>query len=85
VEARLSKTPYLAGKTYSLADIDFFNFCGGILMMWMGDLVNEKTTPAFWDWHQRMNERPAVKEMRGQRSGITTREQMERASAQQSR
>ncbi len=85
VEARLSKNPYFAGKTYSLADIDFFNFCGGILMMWMPELVNEKATPAFYDWNQRMNERPAVKEMRGQRSGMTTREQMERSAAQQSR
>jgi len=85
IEGQLSKTPYFAGKTYSLADIDFLNFCGGILMMWMPDLVNEKATPAFWDWNQRVNARPAVIEMRNQRTGMTTREQMERTSAQQSR
>ena len=85
IEAQLSKTPYFAGQTYSLADIDFLNFCGGILMMWMPDLVNEKATPAFWDWNQRVAARPAVIKMREARTGMTTREQMERTAAGQSR
>ncbi|MFZ1988225.1 MAG: glutathione S-transferase family protein [Alphaproteobacteria bacterium] len=86
IEAQLSKTPYFSGKTYSLADIDFLNFCGGILMMWMPDLVNEKATPAFWDWNQRVNARPAVIEMRAQRTGMPTQPPAQAAAAaQQSR
>jgi GSH-dependent disulfide-bond oxidoreductase len=64
VEKRLRESKWLAGDNYSLADIDFHQFCGGILMMWMPDLANEKNTPAFVEWISRLNERAAVKEMR---------------------
>jgi glutathione S-transferase len=72
VERALRERPYLAGATYSLADIDFLNFCGGILMMWMPETVNEKSTPAVMDWNHRVNERPAVQEMRKRRTGMPT-------------
>ena len=63
VEAQLRKTPYLAGQTYSLADIDFFNFCG-FMARWMPEVVNEQATPALVAWVNKIEERPAVKKMR---------------------
>ena len=72
VERALRERPYLAGSAYSLADIDFMNFCGGILMMWMPELMNEKNTPAFMEWNRKINERPAVQEMRNRRTGMPT-------------
>jgi glutathione S-transferase len=51
-------------------DIDFMNFCGMLLVMWMGDLVNEQSTPAFMDWVRRVNQRPAVQEVSKRRTGM---------------
>lgn len=70
VEQALRARPWLAGQSYSLADIDFMNFCGMIMLMWMGELINEQSTPAFMDWARRVNERPAVQEMRQRRSRL---------------
>ena len=52
------------------------NFCGMLMTMWMGDIVNEESTPAFMDWTRRMGERPAVKEMNARRTGMPTLQQM---------
>jgi glutathione S-transferase/GST-like protein len=68
VEQALRERPWLAGSGYSLADIDFMNFCGMIMMMWMPELVNDQSMPAFMDWARRMGERPAVQEMRQRRT-----------------
>jgi glutathione S-transferase len=72
VEKALTKNKWLAGSTYSLADIDFMNFCGMLLTLWMPDVVNDKSTPAFMDWAHRVGERPAVKQMRERRTGMNT-------------
>jgi GST-like protein len=70
VEQALRQRPWLAGSSYSLADIDFMNVCGMLLVMWMGDLVNEQSTPAFMNWVRRVNQRPAVQEMSKRRTGM---------------
>jgi glutathione S-transferase len=70
VEQLLRTQPWLAGASYSLADIDFLNFCAMIMTMWMGELISEQTTPAFVDWLGRVNERAAVREMRQRRSRL---------------
>lgn len=70
IEQALRERPWLAGASYSLADIDFMNFCGTLLAMWMGDVVNEQATPAFMDWLRRMQARPAVQEMNRRRTGM---------------
>ena len=70
IEQALRERPWLAGASYSLADIDFMNFCGTLLAMWMGDVVNEQATPAFMDWLRRMQVRPAVQEMNRRRTGM---------------
>lgn len=63
VEAHLRGHRWLAGETFSLADIDLFCFCG-FMTSWMPEMVNEAATPAWIEWHGRMAERPMVKEMR---------------------
>ena len=63
LEAACRERPYLAGQTYSLADIDCFNFCG-FMAMWMPEIMNDKDTPAAMEWHRKISDRPAVKEMR---------------------
>jgi GSH-dependent disulfide-bond oxidoreductase len=70
VEKALQQRPWLAGSTYSLADIDFMNFCGMLLQHWMPELVNDQSTPAFMDWARRMQARPAVQEMSKRRTGM---------------
>jgi glutathione S-transferase len=65
VEAHLRRRPWVAGSVFSLADIDLNNFCG-FMAMWMPELVNEKDTPAFVEWRQKMEERASTKAMRAQ-------------------
>ena len=72
VEANLSRRPWVAGGSYSLADIDLINFCG-FMSMWMPELVNETDTPATIAWQARVNERPAVKTMRAHTARNFTR------------
>jgi len=67
VERHLSAFPWFAGQSHSLADIDFLNFCG-FMARWMPEVMNEKDTPATMEWLARMEERPAVKELRARTS-----------------
>jgi len=59
-ERVLAEHPYLAGPTFSLADI---NVLPSVERMprWAPDLMTEKVSPRTWDWFQRMMARPAVK------------------------
>lgn len=65
VDAHLRTHPWVAGSVFSLADIDLNNFCG-FMAMWMPELVNDKDTPAWIEWRQRMEERPSTKQMRAE-------------------
>ncbi len=67
VEANLRARPWVAGSSFSLADIDLMNFCG-FMSAWMPELVNEADTPATIAWQARMAERPMVKSMRAHTS-----------------
>ena len=62
LETRLSESPWLAGPDYSLADICNFAIANG-MQNGFSDLVNEKDTPRLVDWINRINERPACKQM----------------------
>jgi len=66
IEENLRQHKWVAGNSYSLADIDLVNFYGYIsywLPQWIVEMTNETMTPATVDWLGRLKERPAVKEM----------------------
>jgi glutathione S-transferase len=60
MERTLADHPYLAGPTYSLADINVLSSAER-MPRWAPDLMNRKVSPRSWDWLQRMMARPAVK------------------------
>ncbi|HEY2591509.1 MAG TPA: glutathione S-transferase family protein [Steroidobacteraceae bacterium] len=63
IEQALARTPWLAGRTFSLADIDLLSFYA-FLAKWSPESVNARATPRTMDWIGRMEERPAVCELR---------------------
>ncbi|HTX24004.1 MAG TPA: glutathione S-transferase family protein [Steroidobacteraceae bacterium] len=63
IEATLARTPWITGASYSLADIDLFNFYA-FVARWSPEIVNERATPHTMSWIKRMEERPAVRAMR---------------------
>jgi glutathione S-transferase len=60
MERALAQHPYLAGESYSLADINVLSSAER-MPRWAPDLMSEKVSPRTWDWLQRMLQRPAVK------------------------
>ncbi len=62
LEARLQESEWLACDQYTLADICNFAIANGMDNGYP-ELVNEEATPALINWLQRINDRPAVKEM----------------------
>jgi glutathione S-transferase len=62
LEARLSQSPWLAGDSYTLADICNFAIANG-MEKGFAELVNEADTPHLIDWIKRINARPAAIEM----------------------
>lgn len=66
IERELREHAWIAGDSFSLADIDVLNFVGFQSYWppaWIKALTNETMTPATCDWLARLSERPAVKEM----------------------
>lgn len=61
VEQQLTKTPWLAGDSYTLADINFFASAGMSLNRLFPELNLAKRAPRLVDWTNRINERPGVK------------------------
>lgn len=62
VEVQLGETPYLAGKTYTLADINFYSHCGMMVERMFPDLKVAERFPRLVDWRDRVTARPAVAE-----------------------
>jgi glutathione S-transferase len=60
MEAALAKRPWLAGESYSLADIAMFAMAAYMPMRY-GDFMNAEASPRVMDWHARMMARPGVK------------------------
>ncbi|HTY94847.1 MAG TPA: glutathione S-transferase family protein [Steroidobacteraceae bacterium] len=61
VEAQLRKTPWLAGESYTLADINFFASGGMALERLFPQMQVASRAPLLRQWVARMFERPAVK------------------------
>ena len=62
LEKRLAESPWLAGEDYTLADVCNFAIANG-MQFGFSDVVNTQATPHLVAWIERINERPAVKEM----------------------
>ena len=58
MDERLCRSPWLAGDTYSLADIALLPYCFAIDAFGMRALF-ENARPALADWYRRCNARPA--------------------------
>ena len=59
MEKILKESPWLAGPTYSLADVNSYSMVAGVPRLFT-DIMNEKATPRSCEWLARMNARPAV-------------------------
>jgi glutathione S-transferase len=60
IEDALSRSAWLVGSTYSLADIDAFAICNSLTSLTPG-IVNQSATPRLIDWLERIRARPAVR------------------------
>jgi glutathione S-transferase len=63
LEQQLGETPWLAGDTYSLADIAVFSMALPLPARWQ-DEVNANATPRLWGGYERVWARPAVQTAR---------------------
>ncbi|HUN73998.1 MAG TPA: glutathione S-transferase family protein [Steroidobacteraceae bacterium] len=63
IETALSGAPWMAGTSYSLADIDLLSFFA-FVSRWSPEIVNKTATPRTMAWIERMEERPAVRALR---------------------
>lgn len=62
VEDQLGKTRWLAGETYTLADINFYSHCGMMVERMFPELEVAAKYPRLVDWRERVTARPAVAE-----------------------
>jgi glutathione S-transferase len=60
VEQQLSRTPWLAGSDYTLADINFYSMCGMMVERMFPELEIAKRCPRLVAWREKMTARPAV-------------------------
>ena len=77
VEKQLAETPWLAGATYTLADINFYSHCGMMVERMFPEMEIAKRAPRLVDWRERVTARPgmaaALKGPRtGRRQGLRT-------------
>lgn len=61
VEQQLTRTPWLAGDQYTLADINFFSICGVGVQRLFPEMNVAQRAPRLVDWLRRVGERPGVK------------------------
>jgi glutathione S-transferase len=61
MEKILAKSRWLAGSTYSLADVNSYSMVAGVSRMFP-DVMNTATAPLACTWLETMNARPAVKD-----------------------
>jgi glutathione S-transferase len=62
VEAQLTETPWLAGETYTLADINFYSHCGMMVDRMFPEMEVDSRFPRLVDWRERVTVRPATQE-----------------------
>lgn len=62
VEEQLTETPYLAGETYTLADINFYAHCGLSVNRMFPQFDVDNRFPHLVRWREAISDRPAVRE-----------------------
>jgi glutathione S-transferase len=62
VEAQLAKSPWLAGETYTLADINFYSHCGMMVERMFPDMAIATRCPRLIEWRDRVTARPAMRQ-----------------------
>jgi glutathione S-transferase len=60
VEAALAETPWLAGTSYTLADINFYSHCGMMVERMFPEMEIARRAPRLVEWRDRVTARPAV-------------------------
>jgi glutathione S-transferase/GST-like protein len=60
LEEHLARHPFIAGKTFSLGDINGFNL-GYAMPLSQPDHCNDARTPHIMEWLRKIYERPATK------------------------
>ena len=60
VEKQLADGPWLLGDVFTLADINFYAYCGGGLERLFPAIGNRDKCPRLLDWVDRMHARPGV-------------------------
>ena len=61
VEKQLAQTQWLAGDMYTLADINFYSYCGMSVQRLFPEMRVEHRAPRMMEWLARMSSRPGVK------------------------
>lgn len=61
VEDQLADGPWLVGDTYTIADINFYAYCGAALDRMFPEIGNADNCPRLLDWLARVRERDGVK------------------------
>lgn len=62
IEKQLSETSWLAGDTYTLADINFYSHCGAMVDRMFPEKEVDTNYPRLVEWRERVTARPAVAE-----------------------
>lgn len=60
VEQQLSQTQWLAGDSYTLADINFYAHCGVMVNRMFPDMQVDERFPSLVRWREQVSDRPAV-------------------------
>ena len=55
-----SRGPWLMGEMFTLADINFYAYCGGALEAMFPQIGNRETCPLLLDWVDRVAARPGI-------------------------
>jgi len=63
MEAALADGPWLAGGSFSLADVNVYPMAAGVFRI-LPDIMNEQRSPRAVDWLHRMDARPGVQAAR---------------------
>ena len=62
VDAQLAESLWLAGDSYTLADINFYSHCGMMVERMFPGMGVAKRAPRLIDWRDRVTARPAMKQ-----------------------